>query len=131
MMTHGARCAVHPDVEAVDLCSRCGAYTCPECLDYTEAETLCVTCAQRVGKKAPASAAATTALVLALLSAMGCAPLGPVGAILGHMELARIDRGESLPAGRNLALGAIYVGWIITAIMVLVAGGVALFALVA
>ncbi|MBX3271210.1 MAG: DUF4190 domain-containing protein [Sandaracinaceae bacterium] len=119
MVAPGAKCASHPEREATDTCTRCGSYVCTACTEIEEWETYCTTCYARVGKRAPASTMATVALILSLLAVSGCLPLGVVGAILGHVEVASIDRGESEPGGRNLAMGAIYVGWATTALAVL------------
>lgn len=132
MVAEGAKCAAHPHLAAVDTCARCGSYVCSTCMEVEEWDTFCPDCYGKVGKKAPASTAATTALVLAILAMSGCLPLAPIGAILGHVEIARIDRGESLPGGRNLAMGAIWVGWLTTAgsvllILVIMALGISLF----
>ena len=131
MIAPGAKCATHPAREASDTCARCGSYVCGSCMEVEDYETYCESCYARVGKRAPASTMATVALVLSLLAVSGCLPLGVVGAILGHVEVASIDRGESEPGGRNLAKGAIYVGWATTAfavllVLVLLAVGVSL-----
>ncbi len=119
MVAAGAKCAAHPAREAVDTCTRCGSYVCSGCMEVEGYDTYCPDCYARVGKGAPASSAATTALVLSLLAISGCLPLAPIGAILGHVEIGKIDRGESEPGGRNLAMGAIYVGWAVTALSAL------------
>ena len=132
MVAEGAKCAAHPLREAVDTCARCGSYVCSGCMEVEEWDTFCPDCYARVGKKAPASSMATTALVLAILAMSGCFPLAPIGTILGHVELAKIERGESLPGGRNLAKGAIWVGWLTTAgtaliVIFIMALGISLF----
>ncbi|MCB9597030.1 MAG: DUF4190 domain-containing protein [Sandaracinaceae bacterium] len=128
-MTPGALCAAHPSAAAVDTCARCGNYVCSNCMEVEEWDTYCPDCYARVGKKAPASSLATTALVLALLSISGCLPLALPAAILGHMELGKIERGESEPGGRNLAQGAVYVGWIVTALSALLVLGILMVAI--
>ena len=116
----GARCAVHVDAPAIDTCSRCGNYVCVGCMEVHEYETLCNPCAYRVGTKGQQSSRATTALVFGLLPIMTfCLPLGIIAVVLGHMELAAIDRGESPASGRNLAKGGVILGWINIALMVI------------
>ena len=72
---------------------------------------MCPDCFARVGKSAPASTRATTALVLGLIGMSGCLPFGYAGLVLGYLEKSAIERGESEPGGRNLAVGAIWIGW--------------------
>ncbi len=44
------RCANHPDVSAVEICSRCGSFVCGACLEYTKDEPpvpRCTACVRR------------------------------------------------------------------------------------
>lgn len=127
----GARCAVHVDIAAIDTCSRCGNYVCAGCMEVQEYETLCNPCAYRVGTKGQQSSRATTALVFGILTVSTfCLPLGIVAVMLGHMELAAIERGESPASGRNLAKGGMILGWISIALMIIgVMVAIAVFAL--
>ena len=118
MIAPGAVCAIHPSVDAVETCERCGSYICANCMELEGYDAYCPECFQKVGTKAPASAMATTAIVLAILAISGCFPLALPAAIIGHIEMNAIERGDSLPGGRNLAKGAIYVGWIVTGLSV-------------
>jgi len=116
----GARCAVHVDIAAIDTCSRCGNYVCAGCMEIHNYETICGTCAERVGAKGEQSSRATTALVFGLLPIMTfCLPLGIVAIVLGHMEIAAIDAGEAPASGRNLAKGAVILGWVNVALMII------------
>ena len=46
--SHGAVCAVHPDLAAVDTCSRCGNFACASCLvPRPSGGPVCSTCAER------------------------------------------------------------------------------------
>ncbi|MEQ8458382.1 MAG: hypothetical protein RLO52_07635 [Sandaracinaceae bacterium] len=95
MLAKGAKCAAHPAVAAVDLCSRCGSYVCLDCTEPESFETYCPDCYRRSSPRAPASTRATGALVMALLAFSGCVPLAFPAVILAHMELGAIERGES------------------------------------
>jgi hypothetical protein len=109
-------CAVHPERPAVETCERCGAFACHECVQFTDThpqQTLCAPCHQRYFG-ASASSRSVTALVLALISINMCWPLGIVGWVLGEQEIAAIDRGEAPMKGRNLAVGAKWVGMFTT-----------------
>ena len=119
MVAEGARCASHPSSDAVDTCARCGSYVCAGCMEIEKWDTYCADCYARVGTKSPASTRATSALVLALIAVSGCVPLALPALVLGHLELSAIDRGESMPGGRNLAQGAVWVGWFVVALSAL------------
>ncbi len=44
-----ARCARHPQVEAIEVCSRCGAFACTRCTTRTgEGQPICAACAERL-----------------------------------------------------------------------------------
>ena|SRR5688572_6330180 len=128
MLPAGAVCAVHPDQRAVDTCTRCGNYVCVGCYESDDTGSYCHDCYAKVGTRGQQSTRATTALVLALVALLGsCFPLGIPAVILGHMELSAIANGESPAAGRNLALGAVWIGWISIALSMLVVIAVILF----
>jgi hypothetical protein len=121
----GARCATHPEVAAVEICQRCGAFVCGSCLELKGTEVLCTTCfARQAGKP---SRRAVAALVLGILG-LNCGFVwGVVGLVLAYRELRAIARGEAPQAGQNLAKGGQILGWINVAILVLalIAGVVA------
>lgn len=128
MLAEGAKCAAHPAVAAVDLCSRCGSYVCLDCTEpesFETFETYCPDCYRRSSPRAPASTRATGALVMALLAFSGCVPLAIPAVILAHMELGAIERG-SRQGGRNLARGAMWVGYIVLGLSALAGLGFAL-----
>ena len=129
-MLGDARCAVHPDEAASDVCSRCGNYVCIHCLNVVGDDSLCVDCLNRVGHTRKYSSRAVWALILAILS-LNFIPTSIPAVILGHMELAAIKRGDpNAPAsGRNIAMGAVVVGWIGN--ILLLFGGICLFSLLA
>lgn len=113
MLDAGALCATHVERPATDTCARCGNFVCGWCSEQIELETYCRACAPRFSTKGEHSSRAIAALVLGLLSLMiFCLPLSIPAVILGHMETAAIDRGESPPGGRNLARGGLILGWI-------------------
>lgn len=118
-------CANHPDVPAAQTCERCGAFACANCLEITDTEpqqTLCANCF-RTYFGAKASSRAVLAIVLAFLGlSMFCVFLGVPGWVLAEQELAAIERGEAPMKGRNLALGAKWLGIITTVITVLAIG---------
>lgn len=122
-------CAIHPDVPAAQTCERCGAFACASCLEVTDTEpqqTLCANCYRNYfGEKA--SQRAVLALVLSVVGiSMFCLFLGIPGWVLAEQELAAIDRGEAPMKGRNLALGAKWLGIITTVLTVLIVGGAVL-----
>ena len=111
--TSGAQCAVHVGVPAVDTCSRCGNFVCADCMDVHQWETFCHGCATKLGHKGAHSPRAVAALVCGLLPLfVFCVPAAIPAVILGHMEIAAIDRGEAPASGRNLAKGGLILGWI-------------------
>ncbi|MEM9191285.1 MAG: DUF4190 domain-containing protein [Myxococcota bacterium] len=112
------KCATHVDVVAVDNCTRCGNYICQECVVTHEWESYCPECAERIGATGKESARALWALVLGLTSLVAfCLPLGIGALILGQIELNAIKAGEAPAAGRNLATGAVILGWISVALL--------------
>ena len=113
----GARCAVHGDAPAVDICRRCGAFLCAACRGD---EVLCGNCLAHHGRKPVASTQAWASLYLGLAGlACGFLP-GVVGLVLAHRELARIARGESSPGGRALANAGRMLGWLNAALLLVV-----------
>lgn len=52
--------------------------------------------------------------------------LSPVGAVLGHLAMRRIDR-DKRTSGRGLGLAAAIIGWIGTALLVVAVAGVVWF----
>ena len=52
----GALCANHPGTGAVEICSRCGAFLCGECVLYVgEVVPVCATCRPFVENDGPPS----------------------------------------------------------------------------
>src|SRR4029079_4085298 len=46
----GARCAIHPDSAATDICARCGAFACVRCLKVDlQGRGVCESCFLREG----------------------------------------------------------------------------------
>lgn len=123
-------CAVHPERPAVETCERCGAFACAECVQFTDThpqQTLCGPCHQKYFG-AQASSKSVTALVLAIVGLnFCCTPLGIVGWVMAEQEIAAIDRGEAPMKGRNLAVGAKWVGMFTTIVTALVVAGGVIF----
>ncbi|MCC6875025.1 MAG: DUF4190 domain-containing protein [Sandaracinaceae bacterium] len=122
-----ARCAVHPQVRAIEVCARCGSYICGDCMEIEGVDAYCRDCFEKVSTKAPHGGRATAAIVCGILGINGCLPLAIPAILLGHMELAAIERGESPPSGRNLAKGGMILGYIGTVISVVAIVGLLLF----
>ena len=121
-----ARCARHPDVQAVENCERCGAFVCADCLQLTPDGNRCVNCYERVTLEKPSSRA-VMALVFAVVGINCCLLPGVVGLVLGTAELAAIERGEAPAAGKNLARGGQIIGGISAALSGLAVIGAAIF----
>jgi hypothetical protein len=117
-------CAAHPSVPTDQVCERCGTFMCGDCLEITATQPeqlLCRPCFTRyVGARA--STRAVLALVLALLGMGGCLILGLPAWILAEQELGAIARNEAPGKGKNLALGAKYLGLIETGFLALAVG---------
>ncbi len=121
-----ARCGLHTEVAAVDLCQRCGAFLCGECVELLGEDVLCPACFQRLGGHAPPSRQARLSAALGVLGlVLGPAlftrgilyfliGLGPglIGLWLARRELARIDAGRSPAVGRGWARLGRGLGWI-------------------
>ncbi len=80
----GARCAKHP-VAAVDVCQRCGAFVCGECVNIRAEDVFCGDCARLLDR--PRSARAKVALGLAAapvpLTAVMSFAFGGIGTGIG------------------------------------------------
>lgn len=114
----GGRCATHPEAAAVEVCSRCGGFTCAACLQLDEQEphaATCAACHAREGATGP-SGRAVAALVAGVVSVSLCPPLGFIAWILGEHELDAIERGASPRRGLNLARGARILGMLTVAL---------------
>lgn len=121
-----ARCARHPDLQAVENCERCGAFVCADCLQLTPDGNRCVNCYERVTLEKPSSRA-VMALVFAVVGINCCLLPGIIGLVLGTAELAAIERGEAPAAGKNLARGGQIIGGISAALSGLAIIGAAVF----
>jgi len=101
----GALCPRHDGVLAVDLCERCGAFVCGDCLVLHQGRTLCTPCS--LAPLGP-SRRATASVVLAVLGWLLCPPLTLVAVSLAWAEQAAIERREASVEGQprlRLALG--------------------------
>jgi hypothetical protein len=88
-------------------------------MEVEDFDTYCQDCFPKVSKKSEHSTRATAALVCGIIGLNACIFLAVPAIVLGHMEIAAIDRGESPFAGRNLAKGGMILGYIGTALSVL------------
>ena len=124
-----ARCALHPEAQAVESCSRCGAFVCAPCLEFhLDGGVRCQQCMTRDRTEKP-STRAVVALVFGILG-LQCGLLpGVVGLVLGTAELSAIEQGEAPAAGRSLARGGQILGGVSAALLALVVLGVAFYAL--
>lgn len=122
-----ARCGTHPEVGAVDVCTRCGRFLCSECVDYWNEQPVCASCLPLMDGGA-ATSRAKGAPVLAVLGAVGmvagfflrgrrglrvwavAAPMVVVGLALGVTELRMIRARQAGARGRPWALTAVLAG---------------------
>lgn len=122
-----AHCAVHPAVPAVEVCERCGAFVCGDCLELHEGHPFCASCFQRLGTTS-ASKQAVAALIFSIVG-LNCGFLpGVVGLILAYRERAAIERGQAPIQGSSVTKAALIIGWIDVALLVI--GVIALIAFI-
>ena len=97
-----AQCARHPDALAVEVCGRCGAFVCDQCLQLGDDEVRCPACWERLMERA--STRSLVALVLSVIGVFYVTLLpGVVGLVLAQQELKAIARGEAPESGRTMA----------------------------
>lgn len=103
-----SECARHPGVAAVDLCARCGAFVCGDCVEYQRDQVpTCLPCLALVREvPAPVRAKGSTALAAGSFAALlagflvkgrpglwlwgAAAALGAVGLIWAALEWRRL-----------------------------------------
>ena len=102
------KCAVHAEVDARSVCSRCGAFVCEACERVFEGVTTCAACVEREDNRPP-SREAVVAIVFAVLVPVGLIP-GLIGGVLGWRELVRIRRGQAPRSGEGYARLAVGLG---------------------
>jgi hypothetical protein len=102
----GARCAHHPERAALDVCQRCGAFICFDCIRSVTAIVYCQACPARLTASRPVSGSIWVALALAWVgfAVFPCA-LGGLG--LAWWELHRIQTGRGPREGHRLARAAL------------------------
>jgi uncharacterized RDD family membrane protein YckC len=106
----GARCAQHPDLAAVALCSRCGSYSCQACTRGRAGRAYCAQCAELL----PHLAGQGSRLLAAILDTLLIG--GPVwlamvaGAFFDTNAAASEDSDGSSP-GPRFWLGMIFGGF--------------------
>ena len=136
-----ARCALHPEREALQPCTRCGNFLCAVCITGHAGHIVCVTCAERAASHG-SSRRAVGALVLSVLALgltaaagalrqpLGCfsLPLSALGVGLGLVESSAIRAGASPAKGHRLAQLGVSLGVLsvmaLLAFAVLAAAGV-------
>lgn len=89
------RCATHPEVLAVDTCSRCGGFVCEACLVLVEETPYCTGCFARRDISGRASARATIALLLSVFGMFCLPPLSVLALVLVFLERRAIAAGRS------------------------------------
>jgi hypothetical protein len=108
----GARCPTHPDAAAVEVCQRCGAFVCAQCLELKGAQVFCPACAARQGAAGKASARAMASMVLGVCGLQCGFVWGLIALPLAYAELRAIESGEAPAAGKGLATAGKILGWI-------------------
>jgi hypothetical protein len=129
----GAFCATHRDIPAVEVCTRCGAFACGDCIELLGDEVpTCAACAKLLSSGG-SSRRAKGAMVLSALGMAGVilypvfGVLSLAGAVLGRLEVRAIDRGEAGLGGKRMAQAAFVVGCIATALHALIGVSVLLW----
>ena len=133
MIPAGARCGLHGDVAAVDLCKRCGRFLCGDCVQLVGEDAYCADCLGKLEKPASlmsrwAASLAATSWIAGLTGGMlregsiilvGIA-LALSGFTLGFVELFRISRGRASPHGRVWAICALIIAAVPLGLIVVV-----------
>ena len=101
----------------MQVCQRCGAFSCSTCARQFEVHRLCADCHWRWARS-PASPVVWWAWWLTLGGFVTCGLSGLVGLLLSVQELGRIKRAEAPLAGRGLAkatrtLGLTQLAWLV------------------
>lgn len=134
-----ARCAVHHDVAALVVCTRCGAFACEACAVLTRAPLVCQVCEPFLDVRP--SRRATWSVWLAgggfaglffgpFIPLVGLVVLplalvaGPVGLVLARVERGAIDRGEAPASGAGRVsvatiLGVLHLGVLLIGVSIL------------
>lgn len=141
-----AVCARHAQAGAVEICSRCGAFLCGECVLYVrEVVPTCAACRPFVENEGPASRAAWAGLAAAALGLGlivsgflvrgrgglwlwgGSLVPGVGGLALCARELLRVARNHAPRRGKWLARLGLAVGTLYGLVALALAAGFALF----
>ena len=113
-------CARHPEKPAVEVCQRCGAFICADCVTIKPNGAYCPPCASRFLSNFAGSWLAIFSAGLGFIG-LGCAPLGPVAVTLGTIDLLRIAAKGTRSAGWKLDLAGIGLGLLGIVIWMLIA----------
>jgi hypothetical protein len=108
----GARCARHPEDDAIDLCARCGDFVCKRCGVEIDGRRWCATCEPHAGDPFPWERRAEIGYPRAFVLTMRAA-------IAGDAVLARGFRDRSIvPAIAFGLLVAVPVVWVIAGVSI-------------
>lgn len=117
MIPAGARCGVHVEVPAVDLCKRCGRFLCGECVELAGEYAFCADCAKRrdgppsiLAKLALSAGAASLLLLFSGSASVLDVIVAPSAVVMASIELFRMSRGRTSPRGRTPATLALALG---------------------
>jgi hypothetical protein len=120
----GARCGLHGDVAAVDLCKRCGRFLCGECVQLVGEDAYCADCVGKLDGPPSRLASATLFLGIADLVCLAggfvvgevealTVPLSVAAASAGVVELVRIARRRSSRQGRTRTVAGLAIGIVV------------------
>lgn len=123
MTEPGARCAVHPEAEAVLTCSRCGCFACTAC--KSESPELCATCHRRPAERLHASRRAKLAFALSVLALHGLVPLAFAALWLHGRETAAIAAHAAPRGGAPWLTGTRWVSFAALAAWAIIGGVIA------
>ena len=139
--SQGAVCARHPEVAAVDVCGRCGAFVCADCVEYLrDATPACEPCARLLDGARP-TRRAWAGLALSALGLGGLAlgfawiawlpwfwapavPLGLAGFVTSIREHRALRARQASAAAWRVVLAGRALGFLHTVLVV----GLGLFA---
>jgi hypothetical protein len=102
-------CSRHPDKPAAEVCERCGAFICADCVNIKPNGAYCPPCAGRFLSNFAGTWLAISSAGLGFVG-LGCAPLGPVALALGVIDLVRIAAKGTRTGGWKLDLAGIGLG---------------------
>ncbi len=117
-------CTYHQGTAAAGNCSVCGRPYCRACLiEAPDGRDYCRGCAYSAasGPEPGPSSMAVSSMVLSIVSIFICPVTAIPGMIMGFIEMGKIKRGQSPPAGNGFALAGAIIGTVMTALIILFA----------